>query len=257
MSPQNVQRVQNGFLGLISPFLRTGSDWERKYKDYRSGLKKLGELEAEIGKLKVENDRLKALNQALQGVEAENIRLNAALGFQSQTAFSLISARVIGRNPSNWWSTVNIDRGSKDGIDAEMCVLTPDGLVGKVIDSTETTATVLLITDENCKVAATVDATERQGIVRVEVRGERGSSTLHPRMTLNFLSKAPALEPGQKLRTSGAGFVYPAGVMIGEVLEFRLRELDGYAVIQPSVDFATLEDVFVVTGMKAAPVAPK
>jgi rod shape-determining protein MreC len=255
MSPQNVQRLQSGFLSLISPFLRTGSDWERQYKSYRAGLKKLNELESDVSKLRVENERLKALNQALQGVEAENIRLNEALGFQTQTPFSLISARVIGRNPSNWWSTVDIDRGSDDGVQKEMCVLTPEGLVGKVIaiSSNGKSATVLLVTDETCKVAGTVEGTERQGIIRVDVRGERGSNKQHPVMTLNYLSKAPELVPGQKLRTSGAGYVYPAGIMIGEVVEFKSREMDGSAILQPAVDFATLQDVFVVTGMKTNP----
>lgn len=250
MNPRNVQRVQSGFLGLIAPFLKTGSDWEKSYKEYRAGLKKLAELESELSNLRIENEKLKALNQALQGVESENLRLKTVLGYQGQTQFALVSARVIGRNPSNWWSTVEIDRGTEDGVQKEMCVLTPDGLVGKITNAAEHVATVLLLSDENCRVAAIVEGTERQGIVRVEVHGERISNNLQPRMSLNFLTKSPDLQPGQKLRTSGAGYVYPAGILIGEVLEFKSRELDGYAIIQPSVDFTTVQDVFVVTGMK-------
>ena len=70
-------------------------------------------------------------------------------------------------------------------------------------------------------------------------------------MTLNFVSKYASLQPGQKVFTSGAGNVYPAGVLIGHVLEFKSRELDGQAVIEPAVDLVALTDVFIKTGMKA------
>ena len=137
-----------------------------------------------------------------------------------------------------------------------MAVLTPDGLVGKIVLVAEHTATVLLITDENCKVAASVEGSkslDMQGIVHVEVRGERTASNLQPRMVLNFVSKSASLQPGQKIITSGAGQVYPPGVMIGRVLEFKPRELDGEALLEPTVELATLSDVFIVTGMKTTP----
>ena len=250
LSPRNRQRMQSAFLGIVSPFLKKGSEVDKGWKNYKAGLKKLDELETENQRLKVDNDQLRATNQALRGVESENIRIKSALGYQGGSPFTLVPARVIGRSPSNWWSTVVIDKGSLDRVQEEMAVVTPDGLVGKVVNLNGHSAIVLLVSDENCKVAGTVEGTKEQGIVRVEVRGQRTSNNLQPTMTLNFLSRFAPLRAGQKVLTSGAGSIYPPGILIGHIVEFKSRELDGQAVIEPSVDIAALADVFIITGSK-------
>ena len=257
LSPRNRQRLQSGFLGIVSPFLKKGSEVDSRWKGYRTGLKKIDELEGENQRLKVSNDELRATNLALRGAEAEKIRLQAALGYRDSSPFTLIPARVIGRSPSNWWSTVVIDKGSGDGIDVDKAsaVVTPDGLVGKVVNTDTHSAVVLLISDENCKVAGSVEGTKDQGILRVEVRGQRASNSIQPTMTLNFLSRFSPLRAGQKLFTSGAGGIYPPGILVGQIVEYKTRELDGQAVIEPSVDIAALSDVFVITGTKGNPKA--
>lgn len=256
LSPRNRQRMQSGFLGIMSPFLRKGSELDSRWKSYKAGMKKLDELEADNQRLKVENDQLRATNQALRGVESENIRLKSALGYLGGSPFALVPARVIGRSPSNWWSTVVIDKGSLDKIQEEIPVVTPDGLVGKVITVDEHSSRVLLVTDENCKVAASVEGTKEQGIIRIEVRGQRTSNNIQPTMTLNLLSRFAPLHAGQKVFTSGAGGLYPPGILIGSIVEFKSRELDGRAVIEPAVDIAALSDVFVITGMKEHAATP-
>lgn len=251
----NRARVQRGFLGLISPFLRKGSDWDRQYHDYKDKLRTLKQLEEDNTRLTSDVGRLLAENQALRGVEAENLKLKAALGYQSQVPFTLVPARVIGRPVSNWWSTIKVDKGSDDGVMADVPVVTADGLAGKVIEVWKDGATVLLVTDENCKVAANVEGSkspDRQGIVHVEVRGERAAGPLQPEMRLSFISKYASLQPGQRILTSGAGGVYPAGIMLGKVASFKSGVLDGQAVVEPSVDLTMLSDVFIITGMKGA-----
>ena len=250
LTPRSRQWIQGGFLSIVSPFLKKGSEYDSRWKNYKAGLKKLDELEEDNQRLKVEIDKLRASNQALRGVESENIRLKTELGYRGQAAFALVPARVIGRSPSNWWSTVVIDKGSADLVQKDMPVVTPDGLVGKVVNIDEHSAIVLLVSDENCKVAASVEGTKEQGIIRVEVRGQRTSNNIQPTMTLNFLSRSAQLQPGQKVLTSGAGNIYPPGIMVGRVADFKSRELDGQAVIEPSIDIAALTDVFVITGMK-------
>ena len=252
LTPRSRQWIQSGFLSIISPFLKKGSEVDARVKGVRKGLQKLDELEAENQRLKVSNDELRATNLALRGVEAENIRMKSALGYQDTSPFALVPARVIGRSPSNWWSTVVIDKGTLDRVEAGLAVVTPDGLVGKVMTRSDHSSTVLLISDENCKVAGSVESTKEQGIVRVEVRGQRTSNSIQPTMTLNFLSRFAPLRAEQRILTSGAGSIYPPGILIGKIVEFKSRELDGQAVIEPSVDIAGLSDVFVITGMKGA-----
>lgn len=257
ISPSNRQRLQSGFLSLISPFLKKGSELDASWKNYDKGVKKLGELEAENAHLKTEAQKLRAENQALRGVEEENLRLQKALGYQTQSPFTLLPARVIGRPGANWWSALLLDKGFLDGVKPDMCALTAEGLVGKVINASEHTATVLLVTDENCKVPARVGTSKepgKQGIVRVDLRGEmRGSrvlNTTQPQLILTLIGKYESLPPGQEVFTSGASQLYPAGVLVGRVVDSKSRELEKQAVIDPAVDFATLTDVFVVAGMK-------
>lgn len=92
--------------------------------------------------------------------------------------------------------------------------------------------------------AAKVEGTQYQGIVK----GERSSNNAVPSIGLFFLDKEAKLQPGSNVYTSGVGGVFPSGVLVGQVKEFKKRELDGYASIVPAVDLTTLEDVFVVIG---------
>ncbi len=259
ISPRNRQWIQAGFLSIISPFLKKGSELDATWKNYQGKAKRLGELEAENTSLTTEVARLKAENQALRGVEAEKLRLQRALGYQTQSPFTLLSARVIGHQDSNWWSAIFVDKGALDGVREGLCVLTADGLVGKVIMVAEHNSKILLVTDENCKVAARIgDSREasRQGILRVEMRGEtrgdRVASLAQPRMLLTMIGRFAPLAPGQEVFTSGVDQVYPAGVLVGRVVEAKTLELEKQAVIEPAVNLADLSDVFIVAGMKGA-----
>ncbi|HEY3901896.1 MAG TPA: rod shape-determining protein MreC [Chthoniobacter sp.] len=246
LSPHNVRRVQAGFLGLISPLLKSGSGMEKRYHDYREGLKNLEQLEEENRHLLVSNKELSATNQTLRGYETDNIRLRKALEYKEKAVFKLMPARIVARDASTWYNKIIIDRGTSDGLkeDGDQAVLTEEGLVGKTTVVSEHSAEVVLISDEACRVAANVEGTREQGIVK----GERASSGSSPSIGLNFLSKQANLKTGANIYTSGAGGVFPSGVLIGQVKEFKMRELDGHASVIPAVDLTTLEDVFVVVG---------
>ncbi len=246
LNPRNTIKVQTFFLGMISPFFRTGSSLQKQITDYRAKLKSLLELEGENKMLVTENRALKVEIGHLRDVDRKVDELEKALGYEQRSPFQLIPVRIIARDAGSWWSTVKIDRGFDDGVDPDMPVLTEDGLVGKTTIVAKNVSTVVLIADENCKVAAIVEGPREQGIVM----GERVSTPAVPEMSLNFLSKNADLKPGEKVFTSGVGGVYPAGVQIGIIKDFKVRELDSRATIIPSVDLTTLQDVFIVVGNK-------
>lgn len=244
--PDSTRRLQAGFYQMISPFLTTGSSLEKQITSVRTGLKSLDDLERDNQTLRVENRSLRATNQALRDVEHEVNRLRVALNYRERSMFKLVPAEIVTRDASTWWRTITINRGKQDGIETDMAVVTEEGLVGKTTTVSDSISLVLLVTDENCRVAASVEGSREQGIVS----GERVVGTLTPMLNLNFLSKQANLQPGQKTYTSGVGGVFPSGLMIGTVKEFRVRELDGQARLAPAVDVAKLEDLFVVTGRK-------
>src|SRR5207244_6166618 len=151
------------------------------------------------------------------------------------------AAELVSRDSSTWWRTVTINRGKRDGIEIDMPVVTAEGLVGKITTVSDSISVVLLVSDENCRVAASVEGSREQGIVS----GERVTTGLSPLVDLDFLTKQADLKPGQKVYTSGVGGVFPSGLLIGAVKSFRARELDGQAQLTPAVDLSHLEDVFV------------
>lgn len=243
---ETTRKFQAGVYQLLSPLFSTGSGLQKQITSVQTGLKSLDELEKENTSLRVDNRSLKATNQALRDVEHEVNRLRHALNYRERSVFRLVPAEIVTRDASTWWRTVTINRGTDDKIESDMPVVTDEGLVGKTTTVSKNISIVLLASDENCKVAATVEGTREQGIVS----GERVTGGVTPLLNLNFLSKQANLQPGQKVYTSGIGGVFPSGLLIGAVKSFRVRELDGQAQLAPAVDISHLEDVFVVIGRK-------
>ena len=137
-------------------------------------MKSLEELERENAALKVENRSLKATNQALRDVEHEVNRLRHALDYRERSRLSSSCPReIVARDSSTWWRTVTINRGKQDGIERDMPVVTEEGLVGKTTTVSDNISVVLLVSDENCRVAATVEGTREQGIVIGRTRRRR------------------------------------------------------------------------------------
>jgi rod shape-determining protein MreC len=240
------RKFQAAVYQMLSPFFSTGSGLQKQITSVRTGLKSLDELEKENAALRVDNRQLRATNSALRDVEHEVNRLRHALNYRERSVFKLIPAEIVTRDASTWWHTVTINRGKEDHVETDMPVVTDEGLVGKTTTVSNTISVVLLVTDENCKVASSVEGTREQGIVS----GERVSGGLSPLLDLNFLTKQANLQPEQKTYTSGVGGVFPSGLFLGTVKSFKVRELDGQAKVAPAVDLSHLEDVFVVTGRK-------
>lgn len=245
LNPRLGQKIQGTFLAMITPFLKSGSELEKKISAVRTGLKSLEELEKENADLLVENKKLRATNQLLAEVQTENAQLRKSLDFRERSTFNLVPARVVARDASAWWNSILIDRGSNDGIRPEMPVVTDQGLVGKTTTVDDNVCRVVLISDENCKVAVVVEGSPDKGILW-SVTGTRVSDPTIPELTIRFLPKTASLKPGQKVYSSGLGGIFPSGLLVGEVSDFTVRELDAQAKVQSKIDLATIEDVFVI-----------
>jgi rod shape-determining protein MreC len=242
-SADRMRSWQGTYLQASKPAIQAGNAISGQVAKLQKGLKTLDELEAENAALTAQNSELRATNQLLGDLEAENTRLRAALSYRERAAFRLLPAEVIGRDSSSWWSTAKINRGFGEGVDTSQPVLTAEGLVGRTTTVAKDISIVMLLTDENCRVAARVEGTSEQGILS----GRRVQSNAPPELVLNFLNRDADLQPGMKVYTAGvSGAVFPAGIPLGVIKEFRARELDGEATVEPAADFSKLEDVFIV-----------
>jgi rod shape-determining protein MreC len=236
--------LQSGFLGVISPISRSGNAVKSSIGSLGKDLMTLDQLQVEYERVLAENRRLRAENNGLRDLKEENDHLRETLGYRERSSFRLVPAGVLSHDASAWWSTIKINRGSKDGIAPDMPVITDRGLVGKTTAVSSDLSEVVLITDENCKVAAKVEGTKEQGI-------SAGSREAAGEMRLTFLSKLADLQPGQKVYTAGvSGGIFPSGIALGTVKSFHARELDGEAILEPAADLGALEEVFVITGAK-------
>lgn len=160
-----------------------------------------------------------------------------------------VAASVIGRDPSPFLRYIIIDHGSDDGILYGMPVVTQQGLVGKVVAVTATAARVQLITDANSYVNIKIKAAGVSGQAAGSVTGD---------MSLEMVSTSAELMEGDLVLTSGLGGSYPSDIVIGQILSATKSENDLYytVVLQPAVDFSSLEAVLVITNFKPLDITP-
>jgi len=246
-SPARMRAWQGRFFDVSTPAMQAGAAINDRISKLNKGLKSLDELEAENAALAAQNNELRASAQLLKDLADENRRLRDTLGYRERSAFDLVPAQIISRDASSWWSSAKINQGFAEKIDSSQPVLTADGLVGRTTTVAKDISMVMLLTDETCQVAARIEETNDQGILS----GQRTAGDGMPVLVINFLKRNADIKPGMKVVTTGvSGGVFPAGIPLGTVREFRARELDGQAIIEPAADLSRLEDVFVVRGTK-------
>ena len=230
-------KLRMAFVRLCTPFVRLG--------DIIPIVHSRRELAQENIRLHAENDRLRQLERALAETVAENQRLQRLFHLASHASLRTLGARVIGRDASNWWKTIQLDRGSDDGVHVNCPVLNADGLVGKVISVTCGESRVLLLLDPNCKVSALLQKMRETGVIA----GLGAGFSRAPRCRMTFVERNAKVAPGQAVITSGLGGVFPKGILIGTVTDAHLNAQTGMyqdVDVKPAVDFTRLEEVVVV-----------
>ena len=235
---------------VLSPFQQAVS-WVGSQLNYvTSNIWEIATEHEQNKMLRNEVDQLRAQNLQASEFAAENERLRALLGYkQSATQFDLVAARVIGRESATWSSMIVIDRGTSDGVQDNMAVVTEKGLVGHVTEAGVNSSKVQLIMDPRSSVGTLVQRPESR--VTGIVEGDMGNPTM-PRM-VNIPKTADVVE-GDVIVTSGFGGVYPKGIVVGTVSSLG-NETGGllkYGVIETAVNFQKLEDVAVIVRSREA-----
>lgn len=203
------------------------------------------ELIAANDVLRRQNQELRLLLAQADAQAKENERLRQLLGWQKQNRWNTKLARVIYRDPANWWRTLQIDLGSRNGLSNNIPVLSPDGfLVGRVSSVSLTKSQVVLIGDPNCKVPATVENdTRSQGII---VGGGPFDTSF---VNLTHLPSGATVKPGQRVVTSELSYIYPKGIQIGLLVEEAQPMESGLiqeADVKLSANLNSLEEVWVL-----------
>lgn len=214
-------------------------------KNFFSNWRNYDKLQREYETLEMTNEELSLKLSGVEETEQENARLKVLLDAQdAYEALDPIYAKVIARDPGQWFDTFTINRGTTHGVTEGMSVVTGAGLVGYVYEAGLTYAKVLTIIDTRSAVAVLVQRTRDNGVMRGEVTEASDSAECYT----YYLPNVNNILPGDVIVTSGTDSLYPKGLTIGEVIAVSQEtSSDGsYVIVSPYVDFRHVEEVLVL-----------
>ena len=199
--------------------------------------------------LRRENQVLRELNltladevNRLREARLENLRLRQLLGLKERGEFGFVAANVIGKNLQLLRNTVTLDAGDRNGLRADMPIVTENGLAGKIVATSGRFAVAQILYNKDIRVSAKIERSRVDGIIRWE-----GGSAL----ALQDVAKTLDVQAGDVVITSEYSSFFPPGIRIGVVSSARGAEgsLFQSVEVRPAVDFSRLEEVFVITSI--------
>lgn len=189
-------------------------------------------------RLKEEINKLRLENQLASELLIENERLRAAMNFKKLYPPSALVVQVIGKTISPASSTVTINKGSADGIEKGLAVITPSGIVGRVQTVLPGTSKVILLTDPGNTLAVRVQRNREDGLLEGKLS----------RCALKYVSYYADVQEGDLLVTSGLDGIYPKGLPVATVVKVKKHEASPFQSVtaEPVVRFSKLEEALVL-----------
>lgn len=239
----SVSLMRYAVVMIVAPPERLVRNIGRGFRSLWFGYIDLIHVRRDNANLRQEVQRLR-LEQASIAQDAEQgRRLQGMLGFAEHYIYKTQPAQVIGTGGSDQSQVLLIDKGSKDGLQQDMPVITPDGIVGKVKDVFPHTSQVLLVTDPTSGVGVILETTRTRGILRGRAFGE---------IQVADVSPDSRIKAGQQIVTSGGDQIFPRGLAVGtveKIIPDPERDPLVNVLVQPAASLSQLEEVLVVTGM--------
>ena len=234
-----VSLVRQAILFTVSPFIKLTAVTVGSVSHVWHNYVDLRDLRQENLRLQREAALLQRRIDQLEEQVLETQRLQGLLAMRDAWRAEFVAARVVGKDATNWFKTILIDRGSRAGMRRNLPVVAPDGLVGRIVEVTPSTAKVQLITDPVSAAGALMQRTRVTGIVI----GNLGAG-----LRVRYLPLLADVVVGDEVVTSGMGGVFPKGIPVGRVItvERKSGALFQEAVLQPKVDLGRLEEVVIL-----------
>ena len=232
--------------GVMGPAEAVTASAFQPFTDLRDALRSNQALRGDVARLEADNSRLREQVATLPLDQKRLAELDGLTKTVADTGYSLVAARVVAVGPMQSFSrTVTIDAGTSSGVRKDMTVLNSDGLVGRVVSATSSTATVLLIVDTDSVVGGRLGTNLEIGFLR-----GRGSADNTGRLALDLVDNSVVPSKDDLVVTWGSkdGVPYVAGIPIGRVesVVSSPRQSSRLAVVKPFVDFTALDVVGVV-----------
>ena len=238
---QGLLQYVGGPLGqILSLPLAAFSSLDHGISDAWEGYIALQNVREENRQLRRDIELLRGQNNQLRDSVSATQRYETLLNLKQQIPSRIAAAQVIGTDATNWYRGVILNKGENDGVRSEMGVITPAGVVGRIVKTNSTSSVVLLVTDPNNAIAGLVQRTRDEGIVE---------GTSHGRARLKYIPLLSRVQPGDRVVTSGLTGAFPRGLAIGGLTQVEKSEGDLFqsAEIDPAVDLSKLDEVLVIT----------
>jgi len=255
-SPGNpLHAVQRGVVEVLSPVQEGASKALKPVRDVAGWFSDTFHAKSQRDQLQKQVQTLQWKLAQAESAVAQNRQLTREVGLDNSIgidAYKPVAAHVIGRDPTLWYATVEVDKGSADGVRPDDPVVGDGGLVGKVSTVGPTFSVVTLITDHSMAVAAQV--TDQAGDSGVLVPAVGNPNQL----LLQYLPRTAAVQVGQQVVTTGFKYgtlqsLYPPGIPIGQVSNANQDDLlnNGQVQVNPAVDLRHLDAVQILTSPHA------
>jgi rod shape-determining protein MreC len=247
-----LRSIQRGVSAVLSPIEEGASRALKPVRDLVNWFDETFDARGENEDLRAEVAELRAQLAEAQSAVGENAQFRKMLDLEESNAtlasFDRVTGRVIGRSPTVWYSTVKIDVGSGEGVEVNDPVVSGDGLVGRISETTRGSSQVTLLTDHRSAVSATVLPDGPDGVVEPEA-GDPDD------LLLDFIDNDEELREGQLLVTAGwsngrISSAFPPGIEIGRISEATVGEQETFQQVHVELfaDIRGLEYVRVLTG---------
>jgi len=234
---------------LVTPVGRVGTWTSSKIRGVWRGYIGLHGARVESAHLQAEVDQLRLRNYGLEAQAAEMQRLQLLLNFrEAHSEAPMLAAQVIGASADPTSHTLFINRGERDHVRRDMAVITPDGIVGKIVEVfTNNTAQVLLIDDKDSGVGALFADTRTHGVVK---------GTGDPLPVMDYVVNDEKVHPGEVILTSGEDRIFPKGLPVGVVEDASQSNPFQIIHVQPAVHLDRLEDVLILLSRQDVSLKP-
>jgi len=240
----NVSFIEKGLGFIVIPIQNLFSEVGGWATDRIDFIKNIKDLEKQNKELLRKVDELTYENRILQQYKKENTRLRDLLELDKKYAdYPKVGAEIIGKDPGNWYNVFLIDKGTNDGLETDMVVLSGNGLVGHIIETAPNYSKVLSIIDDRNAVSSKVLRTSDLGVTKGDL-----ALMNEGLCKMEYIDSEADIIKGDEIVTSNLSDIYPPGIVIGTVKEIQVEShgLTKYALIEPVVDFRHLEEVLVI-----------
>lgn len=247
LSSENSFKNLKKFLwGGVVPFQKGADSFYSFTDNFWKSLNKFSEIKQElkdtIAKLQVLEDASIEIDE----LKRENERLRNIVTSQAEIKTETIAAEIIGRDPQNTYRAIIVNHGKKKGVKINMPVITYQnaikGIVGKVVETTDSASKIMLLTDQGNFISAMFKDTRHIGICKGE-----GSKSDY--LSMDYVTKEALINFGDFVITSGQGGIYPKGLVIGTVEVVSKKVIGPYLSeikIKPIINFSKLETVYII-----------